>query len=415
MISVVNVYKTNLWSHITGVNDIPVLPVNDPLMVSVMEILIQEKPNNDNIGELTEWMIDQKGFDLATFVKWIRVFKDKEARKSVGFSMHYPLREKLIEHLRKHCLENGNLWVRQLISDSKLNDVAIYLVKSGFKFEEFGIDTKDIPVPQRRSAPPENKIREKPKQNVTSTTRRRRPLIRRNTVGKKKALEAYKKNPSTCSKFLINSIFQDFEHIEQSEGELNSNPTSVVGLMKYVSDLERADLTNKKCVQVILDTLKRSKKEVCEQLLEWMAQENTFNADLLHECCKVFIDKSNNQEVISLDALERLVKIYAERSWNQIIPVNDSIIASVVGILIKRVPNKNEVSEITEWMMSQNEFDFVTFVKWIRIFKDKETENSVGVPMLYPLRDKLIDYLKKNTLWVDTLASDPSYEDVAKN
>jgi hypothetical protein len=222
------------------------------------------------------------------------------------------------------------------------------------------------------------------------------PLATQNIpVGKANALEKYKKDPLQCGKVQKAMIFNDIKHIELAYSK--GNLASVVGLMEYISGLDEVDLNHPLCKQVIIDVLKECNKETSEQLCQWLVTQKTFNPHLLKECLGVFIHKHDQQLPFSSFAVEVLMKAYEDKGWNQItdsngnrlLPSNDKSIVSAMAILIKALPNEDRIISLTTWMLNQPDYDLNSFSTWIKIFKQKEQENT-AVNIYYPLLDKML-------------------------
>lgn len=227
------------------------------------------------------------------------------------------------------------------------------------------------------------------------------PLANQNIpIGKVNALKKYMQDPTKCGKIQKAMIFNDIKHIELPHSK--GNIASVVGLMQYVSGLEEVDLHHPLCEQVVIDVLKECNKETSEQLCQWLVQQKTFHPHLLKECLNVFIHKQEQQHPFSPFAVELLIKTYENKNWNQMVnnagnpslPSNDQSIISAMAILIKGLPNEDRIISLTEWMLNQPDYDLNTFSTWIKIFKEKEQENT-AVNIYYPLLDKMIAHFKQ--------------------
>lgn len=93
------IYKEKEWNQVKNPSHHLILPSNDKLIVSVMTILIKEMPNDNKVIALTEWMMDQKEYDLSSFSIWINIFQQKEKEKA-AVNLYYPLLDKMIAHFK---------------------------------------------------------------------------------------------------------------------------------------------------------------------------------------------------------------------------------------------------------------------------------------------------------------------------
>lgn len=216
-------------------------------------------------------------------------------------------------------------------------------------------------------------------------------------IGKAKALEKYKQDPSQCGTFQKGMIFKDIKHIELPHTQYHVS--SVVGLMQYISGLEEVDLRHPLCERVVIDVLKECNKETSEELVKWLVNQKTFHPHLLKECLDVFIDKQEQQLALNPFSVELLIKAYKDKKWNQavdltgnrILPSNDKSIVSGVEILINNFVNEDRIISLTEWMFNQPDYDLNTFSTWIMIFNRKEEEKGV-YNIYYPLLDKMLEH-----------------------
>lgn len=202
--------------------------------------------------------------------------------------------------------------------------------------------------------------------------------------GKKVALTAYEEDPANCSQKDKTIIYKDIKNIKMSYGQGQPQLTSVEGLMKYLSGLDKIDLHHEKCKLVVLDTLRECNKETSKELAEWLQHESSFHVSLLKECLEVLINKQKEGKPVNLYTLELLVKSYQQKKWNQpfdqhnplILPLNDPLLVSTMKILIEAEPNEDRIKVLTEWFLNQQEFAFETFVEWAKIFQQKEIEKG---------------------------------------
>lgn len=98
----IKIYKEKRWHEEGSQKNRLSLSIHDPLIVSVMALLIQIEPNNDRISALVEWMMHQQGYKKSVFIQWVSVFqqKEKEFSKVTG-SLYYPLLNKMIHHFKE--------------------------------------------------------------------------------------------------------------------------------------------------------------------------------------------------------------------------------------------------------------------------------------------------------------------------
>lgn len=244
-----------------------------------------------------------------------------------------------------------------------------------------------------------------------STVVKRRTLERTTTNGKSRALDAYKTNPAKCGVMQKNIIFKDIRSIASAGTQ---EIISVVQLMEYVSGLATYDLRNPMCGRVVGDTLKECNIETSNQLCEWLMTDPTFNPDLLVQCLSILIDKEALRKVVSHFAIENFLKIFAFNSWNQCIEVNHPIIINAMVVLLRNDPNNDRIGVLLDWMIRQPEFSFNSFVKLVRVFKDKE-EFFSQKRLFYPACDKLLERFKQTPEWPQRLFVDESYKDVRKD
>ncbi len=220
---------------------------------------------------------------------------------------------------------------------------------------------------------------------------------------KLKALESYKMNPIQCSKMHKTIIFQDIQFIEFSHDKPKNQDKILLNLMRYLSGLNEINLSHPLCAQVVVDTLIVCKKEISQQLIDWIIHEKTFNIQLLMKCFQIFIDKDKQQLPFDLYPLEQLIKIYINRFSNQqeqgqlLLPSNHPLVTSIMAILIREEPNDPRLDGLVEWMMNQKDYDLMTFSTWILIFSEKERAKATGFPLYYPVRDKMITHFQ--TKW----------------
>jgi|GEM_PF-6423222 len=218
----------------------------------------------------------------------------------------------------------------------------------------------------------------------------------------RQALEEYK--TGTCTKIKKAIIFNALKFIKLPEKE-DKTLNSVEGLMLYLSGLEKVNLTHPMCARVVVDVFKECDKEASSQLAEWLSQDETLNVDLLKSCLEVLLDKEKNQMPFSLHAIEVLVKTYEKKQWNQSgDSTDDSRLSSLhqclacsMAILIKSLPNEDRIMNLAEWMMSQPEYDFQTFMTWLSIFQEKEEQNK-GKHLYFPLLNSMMAHF--NTQWL---------------
>ena len=236
--------------------------------------------------------------------------------------------------------------------------------------------------------------------------------------GKTKALADYKKDPAKCSIKDKAILFKDIKAIKSPHYGYPSYKvsslklTTVVDLMLYLSGLSKVDLRDTMCVQVVVDTIRACNKDTSEQLVEWMLKEKSFGATLLGKCLSAFLEKDSLNQPTSSYAIQQLILHYNKQSWHKKLPVNDPSISGAMVLLIKGEPNNSTISFLAENIMDQPEFDLNTFVQWLSIFKKKEEEKSFAPNLYYPLRDKLIAYLDKNSDWKQIIKVRPEYKEV---
>lgn len=290
-----------------------------------------------------------------------------------------------------------------------------YLCCYRFKAEKLDLERKDSPVIKeeeqkleelekverivKQAVPP--LIAKKDKEKKPKAPKAEKNIERLSgdiSFGKVKALETYKNQPNRCGKIQKSIIFRDIKFIESTVKD-QQDVVSVVGLMLYLSELSEVDLNDPVCAHVIIDVFKECNKETTEQLAEWLSKQETFNTNLLQSCFEVFIDKHQQQLPFNPYVIELLMKIYQEKKCNQDeskLPSNHPSVISAMAILIKCCPNEDRIIALTEWMMSQKEYDLTAFAAWISVFQQKETETK-AINFYYPLLDKMIADFK--TKW----------------
>lgn len=216
--------------------------------------------------------------------------------------------------------------------------------------------------------------------------------------GKLTPLEKYKHNPKQCPFLSKKIVYQD---IKTLSGE---STTALLGLMKNCSGLTEVDLNNEFCAQIVIDALQLCNQETSEQLTTWLKTQDSFHPSLLNACLTVFLDHDRQQIPYSQFAIQTLIKIYIEREWSKLkdthnvfqMPANDPQLVSILSNLLNNKPNDPITEKLVEWVIDQPEFDLMTFIKWTHIFKNREENKSVGLPMKYPIRDHLFAHLIHN-------------------
>lgn len=101
-IELLKCYMDKKWNTILNDQNKPVFPVNDPVLVSVMSILIDkgpEGPYNSNVEKCALWTMEQGEFDVTTFTAWMRVFMAKQSNPELAIKTAYPIRNGLIQSL----------------------------------------------------------------------------------------------------------------------------------------------------------------------------------------------------------------------------------------------------------------------------------------------------------------------------
>lgn len=363
------------------------IPSNDPLMISAMSILIEHNPNENRIIALAEWFMQQPKYDKETFQKWLNIFKQKQSNHFTAVNLHYPLLNRMFAHFKEKWGEEPPLDV---------------------------IKVEQIPPARLAAAPiraPAKKI--DLRQNILKKQNEAENSNQPNTnyltipPGKAKALKEYKSNPQQCKRMSRTLSLRDIKSID-APFKNSQDVTSVVGLMHYFSDLSEIDLHHERCMQIAVDVLQECDKNTNGRLVEWLIQQETFNAQLLVKCLSAFLEKEERQAPIDLYAVEQLIKTYQDKAWNQKpTPSNDPIMISAMAILIKQTPNENRIIALAEWFMNQPEYDVITFSTWLRVFKQKEIDYSTRAGLYYPLLNKMLVHFKEKWGKENELNLDP--------
>ncbi len=151
--------------------------------------------------------------------------------------------------------------------------------------------------------------------------------------------------------------------------------------------LKLFDMNDEVNKQIILNVLKRCKKEVAKDLATVLSKNAAFDLSFLTQCFDVYIEKHKQTGVndFTLFIVETLVKIYDTHYLNNphsqenppLIPVNHPSVIGVFAILLESKHNNDDkVREYLGRLMQKKEFDALTQKKLLSVF-DKKQENCV--------------------------------------
>lgn len=367
-----------------------ILPSNDEQVTKAVTLLIKENPNENSMIELIEWLMKQPSFDLKSYVSWVRVFRQKEQEKGVS-QIYYPLlKQMLVAFQQKWGFESLN----QLDIDVETRE---YLrLKNPFNPLELKKEASSQAFPAALKKTSQSKRQNQNPQANLDFFGRDEGRKEVHVPPKMKALALYGKDPHKCGKIQKTMIFKDITHI-QAKG-VKGEFVSVEELIRYLSQLEKIDLSHPLSESVILDTFRECNKETEVELAKWLSQEETFHPELLMRCFAVFNEKFYNQIPFNPFAIELLVKAYQKKKWDQklddkgnlVFPSNHEQIAAAMAILIKLEPNQDRIIALARGFMMQPNFDLQTFSRWMKVFKQKEEAN--GKPIYFPLCDEMLNF-----------------------
>lgn len=132
LIQLLQIYRDRDWNSKVGHHshhhkDNPDLPINSPILVDALRILLVNQPNHEFGGSFVEWASGEHNFDAPTFLKLIRIYKDHEELKGANLNdLYYPTRDKLIEFIKTNTEIKG-----KVLADANAIDVLVYLRKKG--------------------------------------------------------------------------------------------------------------------------------------------------------------------------------------------------------------------------------------------------------------------------------------------
>lgn len=250
--------------------------------------------------------------------------------------------------------------------------------------------------------------------NPSDATTEAQPFMKKGSFRPTKPVGSYIRDPFNCTGMFKKIVFRDIKSVEPIaiiEGVADTS--SAVGLIILMGGTGKVDLYNKKCMRVVADVLVQCDKGMSDQLAIWLSKEKTFHPALLRMCVTQFMKFEREQKPYSDFALQTLLKTYVDKGWNTlcgedrkpILPTDHPSIVNGISLLIERYPNDPLTEKLANWMIMQNEFDLEIYTSWMNSFKKREEIKSVGVAMLYPLRDALLSFLEGKPDWKSKLSN----------
>lgn len=237
------------------------------------------------------------------------------------------------------------------------------------------------------------------------------PLAKSSLSNSALSLKNYK--DGACSQKQLLIVFGDILQIQENGGPKPLN--SLVYKMKQLSGLDAIDLAHPLCTRMVLDTLKTKNILMTEELVEWLVNEKTFHQNLFLSCLETINrEKTENNKKFYPRTIELLLKSYSDREWNKNIPLHTEVLLNALVFLLMESHGSDDVKNLCEKFLGYESFNAVVFKRLMAVFKDKERELSRGAELIYPIRDLLIEHLKKNLEerkpWVEALLADDSRE-----
>lgn len=220
----------------------------------------------------------------------------------------------------------------------------------------------------------------------TRTRRERFTSKRKSTVGKKSAIDAFKRDPGNCSSFHKTILFRDIKSVKDLED-----------LICTVSNTETVDLNNQWSKILILEALDAVQREVSDVIIEELTKKGFFTPHIYCDILKQITDKADEQKPFSLFSLELLMKLYMEKDWYLgNLPLDNPQFLKGFQLLIKSKPNENPTVQMVDWMLTLPQFNFAVCVACITSYLKKiwEKPPQQQVNIVYPVLQKLEDHFK---------------------